>query len=127
MDELNIYASSSDSPKIYPDNNPNDFTIELPEQINFNSKWPIALTEIYILDTITHPIYIYSDICTPSINKGKMEPLLKVIYPDCVHFSNLTYVPINTSYFKRLRFYIKGGESGNDSILTKKVRVSLHL
>ena len=127
MDEINIYASSTDSPKIYPDNNPNYFTIELPEQINLSSKWLISLTEMYIADTINQPFYIYSDICRPSINNEKMEPLLKVIYPDCIHFSSLTYVPINTSYFKRLRIYIKGGESRTDSILTKIVHVSLHL
>ena len=117
IDEMNVYASSTDSPKIYLDNNPTDFTIELPEQINFNSKWLIALTEIHILDIINHPIYICSDICTPS-----MEPLHKVIYPDCIHLSNLTYV----RFLETLNL-IKEGESGSDGILTKKVCVSLHL
>ena len=127
MTDVYLYTCSNDSIIFHPDNNPNKFIIELPEIINFNYGWLIAITDIYIQDEIFHPLYIYCDLCTQSIHKGELKSLLKVIYPDCVNFSNLHYVKIKNSSIKRIEVYIKGGESELEDILTKPVYMTLHL
>ena len=131
MTDIYLYACSTDSLKYHPQNNPNKFIIELPEIVNFNSNWAnnwsIAVTDIYVQDEIFHPFYIYCDICEQSIYKGELKSLLKVIYPDCVQFGNLHYITVKSGSIKRIEIYIKGGESGNDNILTKPVYLTLHL
>ena len=125
--DIYVYVSSEDSLNFHPENNPSDFTVELPEIINFKCNWVIALTEIYIRDDVAIPLNIYCDICEQSIQKGELKPILKVIYPDCIQFSNLHYIPIKVSSISRLRFSIKGGVSGEENVLSKPVQMSLHL
>ena len=127
MNQIYLYIKSDDSLQFYPQNTPNDFTVELPEIINLKGKWAIALLDIYIKDTLTDPIYILTDICEQSVQNGNLNPILKVIYPDCVHFSNLHYIPVKVSSLKRISIYIRGGSTGKDPILTNIVNLSLHL
>ena len=125
--EIFLYVNSKDSLSFHPENNPSDFTVELPEIINFNSCWVICLTEIYIRDDLTYPINIFCDICEQSIQDGELKSILKVIYPDCIQFSNLHYIPIKVSSVSRIRFSIKGGSTGKESVLSNPVQMSLHL
>ena len=125
-EEIFLYTSSLDSLSFHPQNNPSNFTVELPEILNFNCTWVVALTDIYIRDDIQNPISIYCGICEQSIQSGELKPILKVIYPGCIQFSNLHYIPIKTSFISRLSFSIKGGSSGKD-VLSSPVRMSLHL
>ena len=127
MKHIYLYAKSSDSLSFHPLNNVNDFTIELPETMYLEGKWVIALTELYIQNEVTHPLYIYCDLCEQSILNGYLQPILKVIYPDCVQFSNLHYVAVKNISFKRLRIYIKGGVSGREDVLAGESYLSLHL
>lgn len=127
MNQICIYANSDESKDFHPRNTSNDFTIELPETIYLEGSWVITLTEIYTQEEIRHPLFIFCDICEQSIHDGKLKPLLKLIYPDCIHFSNLHYIPIKNNTIKRIRFTIKGGVTGNEPVLTEKISLSMHL
>ena len=127
MSDIYLYACSTDSLTYHPSNGPNRFTIELPEIITLKSGWSIAITDIYLQDDISDPLYIYCDICEQSIHQGDLKPILKVIYPDCVQFGNLHCVAVKNTSFHRIEVYIKGGESGLENILVKPVFMILHL
>ena len=127
MSDIYLSASSTDSLNYHPSNGPNRFTIELPEIITLKSGWSLAITDIYLQDSKSHPLYIYCDICEQSIHKGELKPILKVIYPDCVQFGNLHYVTVKNTSINRIEVYIKGGESGLEDILVKPVFMILHL
>ena len=126
-EEIYLYTSSKDSLSFHPQNTSSDFTVELPEILNFSNGWVIALTDIYITDSIENPLNIYCDICEQSIQNGELKSVLKVIYPDCIHFSNLHYIHVKSSSIKRLRFSIKGGNTGKENVLSNPVQMSLHL
>lgn len=60
---FNIFLSSSDkfSQKMYPNNNMQNFRIELPHRISFNSEWKVLLKSITIPNYICN---IYEEYCT---------------------------------------------------------------
>ena len=126
MNQICIYTTSEDSKEFHPNNSSSDFTVELPETLHLKGDWVIALTEIYTLEEISVPILILCDICEQSIHEGKLKPILKLIYPDCIQFSNIHYIPIKNRNINRIRFLIKDGVTGKD-ILSQKISLSLHL
>ena len=61
MDEKNIYLflSSDDSKNYHPDNVAHSFTVELPERVNLDGNWMIALCDIYTEDLINETLFIF--------------------------------------------------------------------
>ena len=59
---FNIFLDSSDqhSKRLFPSNSPNDFTIKLPERLEFDKKWSITLKKIFIGNDLYN---IYRDSC----------------------------------------------------------------
>ena len=59
---FNVFLDSSDeySKKIYPKNDAHDFTIRLPERLEFNSDWEVALKHIFIGNDLFN---VYRDSC----------------------------------------------------------------
>ena len=51
---FNIFLDSADakSKEVYPKNNNMEFTIELPERMNFNKKWNVTLKSLFIPNTL---------------------------------------------------------------------------
>ena len=123
MNQICKNTTSEDSKEFHPRNTSSDFTLELPETIHLEGDWVIALTEIYTLEDISEPLLILCDICEQSIHEGKWKPVLKLIYPDCIQFSNLHYIPIKNRNINRIRFRIKGSATGKD-ILSEKISLS---
>ena len=64
---FNLFLDSSDklSQSYFPSNNPSDFCIKLPERLEFNKKWEIALKNIFIGNDLFN---IYSKNCWFSFN-----------------------------------------------------------
>lgn len=59
---FNMFLDSSDenSKQYYPQNNPVDFTIKLPEQLEFDKKWEVTLKSIFVSNDLYN---IYKDSC----------------------------------------------------------------
>ena len=64
---FNLFLDSSDklSQSYFPSNNPSDFCIKLPERLEFNKKWEVALKNIFIGNDLFN---IYSKSCWFSFN-----------------------------------------------------------
>ena len=60
--QFNVFLDSSDatSKKFYPNNSYNDFSIKLPERLEFNKNWTVALKNIFIGNDLLN---IYRDSC----------------------------------------------------------------
>ena len=69
---FNIFLDSSDkiSQHYFPSNTPFDFTIKLPERLEFDKQWEIALKNIFIGNDLFN---IYKDSCWIKINILKTE------------------------------------------------------
>jgi hypothetical protein len=59
---FNIFLDSSDenSKKYYPQNNSADFTIKLPERLEFDKKWEVTLKSCFVSNDLYN---IYKDSC----------------------------------------------------------------
>ena len=60
--QFNVFLDSSDtnSKKFYPNNTYNDFSTKLPERLEFNKNWTVALKNIFIGNDLLN---IYRDSC----------------------------------------------------------------
>ena len=64
---FNVFLDSSDkySKHLFPSNAPHDFTIKLPERLQFDKKWSITLKKIFIGNDLYN---IYRDSCWFEVN-----------------------------------------------------------
>ena len=79
--KFNVFLDSSDlkSKEYFPNNTPDDFTIRLPERLEFNKQWEVTLRNIFLGNDMFN---IYSDSCW-----------LKVTKVSTVDFVNLSVAP----------------------------------
>ena len=70
---FNVFLDSSDkySKHLFPSNAPHDFTIRLPERLQFDKKWSITLKKIFIGNDLYN---IYRDSCWFEINVLRTLP-----------------------------------------------------
>ena len=132
MDEKNIYLflSSDDSKNYHPDNVAHSFTVELPERVNLDGNWMIALCDIYTEDLITETLYLYSDICDYSYIKNSLEPVLRMIFPSNNHgqyFSEKYYIPIRAKTLGRIKVYIRDRSMNVPDSFSKRIALTFHL
>ena len=132
MEEKSIYLFlSSDDSKIYhPDNVGHTFTIELPERVNLDGYWVIALCDICSEDIINETVYLYSDMCDYTYVKNSLEPILRMIFPSNNHeqyFPERYYVPVRQKNLGRIKVYIRDRSMNIPNSLEKRIELTLHL
>ena len=81
---LGMVFSSSDGLKLFPENTPDDFRINLNRTVNLDGFWIVSLTELSIVDFKAQhgkkELYVYCDICGESFTGESEQPLLRRIY-----------------------------------------------
>ena len=86
---FNIFLDSSDphSKKFYPDNAAHDFTIKLPERLEFSKNWEVALKHIFISNDLFN---FYSKSCWMEffIIRSPPVPDAPTDMPDWTKFRN---------------------------------------
>ena len=75
---FNVFLDSSDkySKLLFPTNVPHDFTIKLPERLQFDKKWSITLKKIFIGNDLYN---IYRDSCWFEVNVIRSLPSNKEV------------------------------------------------
>lgn len=120
-----IYLSSEDSKEYFPDNSPENFTIELSRTLSAE-KQEVALVDVFF-DSYnpqnTGYYFIFCDFVEGSFVGGAEKRVLGSFYRpgalDC-----LDYHPISEHSLKRLSFQIKTRE---DNTLHSPVFLKLHV
>ena len=113
-----LHLSSEDSKTYFPGNDTGRFTVKLPEILQLQGSWEVALCAIDLPKVKKKPqrILVCSDICMESIYGEKRLPLLRVITGRLsTSFQPLQYIPVRIQEAERVTVYIK---SGSDEILS---------
>jgi len=130
-----IHLASTDSTKVYDNNEAGDFILELAKPIEIDGIWEIAIIdyEIGVTQTSdTSRLKILCDICVESNSNGKMERLLGIIHIKSNglkrrEYVNPTYVLINSKKINNIHFNIKNDVGDTPSFIVSPFRCTLHL
>ena len=73
-----LYVSDKDCSDVFQDNNPLDFSINLPTHIQLEGKWVCALTKVMLtylcVEKTEETLFICSDFCVDSFVGGEFMP-----------------------------------------------------
>ena len=84
MNSFSLELVSNESFDCYPNNTLNPFTNFLPEQINLEGEWELAMTEIsypYLYQNITDGKFSYLDAATPNTKHSDYYTIYAGLYP----------------------------------------------
>jgi hypothetical protein len=111
MDDFFIILASNTSIDDFPQNSSSDFVCKLPEDIQINFDYRVALIDL-ILPPISKEgpllVSIYSDVVGPTIYSSSLSNVLRVTVPNrteysvCHSFDNPIYIPVGKSSFNTL-------------------------
>jgi hypothetical protein len=78
--KFNVFLDSSDSKskEYFPNNTPADFTIRLPERLEFNKQWEVTLRNIFFGNDMFN---IYKDSCWMKVNTVKTVGFVNLSRP----------------------------------------------
>ena len=78
--KFNVFLDSSDSKskEYFPNNTPSDFTIRLPERLEFNKRWEVTLRNIFLGNDMFN---IYSDSCWMKVSMVKTVGFINLSKP----------------------------------------------
>ena len=109
-DEYYVYVSSTDSIKTFPTNTASDFTILLPDRLQFKplESWSCGLVELLIPSALSNPAFLCSNFSQSSIVGERRLPTLRRIVNEYSDPSHVIYVPIRCSELDLIRLYITG-------------------
>ena len=122
-----MFISSTDCKDIFLDNTFDDFTIQLPREVELSchgrfgmgTDWAFALTEITVADSVQSLIpescIILCDLAESSYIKGSTAPVLRTITQATEKNGSLFqtyYIGSNKLKFNRLRIYIRNSNLG---------------
>lgn len=112
MADLYLFLSSTDSPRFCPYNSPSEFVVRLPETFHLEGKWTCALKEIKCTTTKNVGLYVFCDLVTESVVKGRKLPILQHISQEVegrfVHSFDLSIAPLlSRKTFHEVYLYIR--------------------
>lgn len=103
-----VYLSSNDSMHSFPENNPADYTVRLPERLFLErGNWWCGLSQLRLPDTkIDYPVYLCSDLCGDSVVGEFKVPVLQRIHGSITEPTNLLYLPVIKEDISSIRLYL---------------------
>lgn len=101
-----VVLSSQDNINLYEDNTWLNFTVELPQTIEFASaKYQVALTHVYSLNIKSDLYFVFSSICLPSVVASKERDFLGQFFEDG-SIGNPHYLDIAQENIQRITFSV---------------------
>ena len=136
-----LYLSSENSLDVYPYNSPGNFYCKLPQPLQLQGHWEVALLQIqymnaYYAGTKTpRNLFVCTDICTESTLGSQKISVLKRVnntnsaadQPIESEINHVTYVSVQQENVDVLRIYIKD-DAGKLVVFSQgPLLVTLHL
>ena len=107
-DTFHIYLSSGDSLDSFPDNEPGDFRVQLPQRVYLaEGKWWCGVAQLEIPENPKEPLYLCSNICMDSITGDFKLPVLRRIRGKVTQPTNVIYVPVKGRELSTIRIFIR--------------------
>ena len=113
-----LYVSDKDCLDIFNENNPLDFSINLPRHIQLEGRWVCALTKVMLTypcnEKSEETLFICSDFCTESLVGGEFMPVFDQVwvnpglenFKEC-EFYNPHYIEVTRGSLSRFRICIR--------------------
>ena len=79
MNKFYVFTSSSDSLTFYPDNQPFDLKVHLPEISHLSGTWTCSLLDLKCVTTSDTELYVFADILEDSLVNSKKLPLIQYV------------------------------------------------
>lgn len=126
--EFYIYLSSRDSKQTFPTNSAGDFSVLLPERLQFNplDSWSCGLVELSIPDELTDSVFLCSNFSKNSIVGEQRLPVLRRIVGGYSDPSHVTYVPIRSTELSIVHLYLTRYDGVKVSLSSGETYCTLH-
>jgi hypothetical protein len=138
-DDIFLYLNPIQSIEKYPNNSPEDFTVNLAKEINLIGNWQVCLTDITFrekrLKDFIYPVYICTDIANCSLVGERQLPILgqialapkKSTKMHSLSIKHLKYISVRTNSFKDIRVYIISEQDDDKSFISNPLSCILRL
>ena len=130
--EYYLFLSSTDGSVFHPENDPQNFIVELNKPLRLNQSWTCALLDITL--KIQTPIVgdlvnVYCDLCDNSIVNFQRLPILRriALQNGTQTFRFPYYIPVSREQIQRFRVFIERAEGERQSIHIQSLSCTLHL
>ena len=132
MERNHHYLFLSNTDGIKNQQNVNDFTIELPSELQLKENWYCGLAELNLkIKSETSIIYVCCDICQDSFVKNRQLPLWRKIHVTKkqynVSYNPIHYVKLSRESVRHIRIYIKDQDLKPTSFANGTLTCTLHL
>jgi hypothetical protein len=110
MNDFFVFLTSNTNLKEHPLNTSSEFICHIPEEININFNYKVALWDLILPPSKDESllIFVYSDIVAPSILSSTLSNVLKITTPNrtkfasCEDIENPVYLPIAKTSFQTI-------------------------
>lgn len=125
--EFYIHLCSNDSMDSFPLNKPHDFTLNLPERIQFKGdEWSCAVVELILPSELNETAYLCTNVCQESIIGQRRVPVLRRITSAHTEPSHVIRVPLKTNELSVLRLYLEHHDGSKVSLSSGTSYATLH-
>ena len=126
-----LFLSSKDSLSFHPNNKGHSFIVELPERVNLDGDWEIALCDFYHNSEVNEILHVFCDLCDYNYIGNSLEPIIRTIYPNNsssdFQFSSNYYISVKNKSLNRIKVYIRDVNFSLPSSITGDIHLTLHL
>ena len=131
IDQYHLIISSGEFDDVYPLNTNIKFDIDLPSNLQLNTSWEVALTEVWIRsDDKREQVDLCADFCIESLVNGKFIPILRRIEVkkgyNHVIYSNPLYIHISRADLKHVSFYITHSRGIDLTFIKSELTIQVH-
>ncbi len=126
--EFYIHLSSKDSVKTFTTNTASDFSVLLPNRLQFNpiDTWSCGLVQLIIPTAPSKPAFLCSNFSQSSIVGERQLPVLSRVVDVTSDPSHVIYVSIKCSEIDIIRLYLTGCEGEKFSVSSGIAYCTLH-
>ena len=132
MERDHYYLYISHTEGIHSQDSANDFTIELPSELQLKGNWFCGLTEIdFKCKEANKHVYLCTDICQDSFVNKRRIPVLRCIFLKKKQvneiYNSVYYVKVTRESLRNLRIFIKDEDMKPTSFESATLTCTLHL
>lgn len=129
--QFHLFLSSDDSKEYYPQNYSGHFTVKLPEYVEFEGEWWVALCDISYPEPLdTSDINVMTNICEDSVWRDTKQAILRRIRTqgNTQHhiFALPIYQKVRGKGFDSVTLYIRGENNQPISFIKGTLTCTLH-
>ena len=101
-----IYITWDDGKPRFPDNQPNNFWLQLPSTLVLQGEWCVALMDVKMKTQSKKSIFLLSDVCEESYVKGNRYPVLRRLDEKTAEFKVPRFLKVTRQQVQRIHIWL---------------------